>query len=224
MSPRNGLEVIGAMRYAHPSRELRTLAFTLSSVDAEAPAARPVARAVVRVPGRFKLTRLPTNARTGQVRDRQRLAIFERGRRVAMVSRVDLAQLLVYDVFTQPLDSTIMWLDSARVRFALAHRDELDGRSVWVVGAADGDLTSPQFWVDDEQWRVVRVIQRDPRRPDDVIDVRFSNFAEYLTIPVPMRVTTYRDGKLEATQELSRVSLNPNIPPSTFDLARWTDR
>ena len=31
--PRNGLEVIGGMRWAHPSRELRSLAFTVTTRD-----------------------------------------------------------------------------------------------------------------------------------------------------------------------------------------------
>jgi hypothetical protein len=222
VTPENGLEVIGAMRRAHPSRALRTLAFTLTTTEYRAATERSTrARAHARLPGKFRVTLLPSSSRNGYVRDRQRLTVFESGRAVATANRVDLATLLAYDLFAQSIDTTIMWLDSARVRFALARRDEFNGRRVWVVGAMEGDTTSLQFWVDAEQWRVLRVIQRDPRAPADVVDVRFTEFAEFLDVPVPMRSTTYRNGALTLTQEVSNVTVNPSLSSGVFDLSRW---
>lgn len=212
------------MRRAHPSRSLRSLAFTLTTTEHRADSSRPaLARALASLPGKFRVTRLPVSARSGFVRDRQRLVVFEAGRRVTSTIRVDLAILLGYDLFAQSIDTTIMWLDSARVRFALARRDELDGRSAWVVGASEGDTSSLQFWVDAEHWRVLRVIQRDPRAPNDIMDVRFTEFADVLDVPVPMRIVTYRNGKLALTEEVSNVAANPSLPSGSFDLSRWRD-
>src|SRR5688572_21727015 len=222
--PRNGLEVIGAMRRAHPSRELRSLSFTVSTTEYRSDSSRVVlSRAHAALPGKFRLTRMPSSTRSGSVRDRQHLAVFERGRRVASLARVDLVMLLGYDVFAQSIDTTIMWLDSARIRFALARRDELDGRRVWVVGAMDGDTTSSQFWIDAERWRVLRVIQRDPRPPGDVVEVRFTEFTELLGVPVPTRSAVYRNGALVQTQFVSDVAVNPSLPSRVFDLSRWRD-
>jgi hypothetical protein len=225
VTPRNGLEVIGAMRRAHPSRALKSLAFTLTTTEHRgADSASPGrAQAHASLPGKFRVTRLPTTTRTGYVRDRQRLAVFESGRRVASANRVDLALLLAYDVYAQGIDTTIMWLDSARVRFALARRDELEGRGVWVVGAMEGDTTSLQFWVDEAEWRVLRVIQRDPRAPTVLTDIRFTEFTDVLGVPVPMRTVTYRNGRLALTQEVSNVAANPSLPARAFDLTRWRD-
>lgn len=222
MAPRNGLEVIGAMRRAHPSRSLKSIAFTVVSGAPERPA-RARARAVAALPGKFRLTALPTTRRTGSVRNQQRLAIFEGGRRVATRDRVDLATLLAYDVFAQGVDTTIRWLDLARVRYAMARRDRLDGRDVWIVGAAQGDTASPQFWVDEDTWRVVRVIQRDPAAPARSLDVRFPEHTTVLDVPVPARVDVYRDGALVEQQTITNVVVNPNVPASAFDVTRWRD-
>ena len=224
MTPRNGLEVIGAMRFAHPSRELRTLAYTITTTtEREASTRSPRSRAYARLPGRFRETSLPSKSRTGFVRDRQRLAVFQSGRRVASVSRVDLTTLLAFDVFAQSIDTTIMWLDSANVRYGITRRDELDGRDVWVVGAREGDMTSPQFWVDAELWRIVRVIQRDPRGRNAIVDIRFPEFVDVRSVPVPVRSVTYRDGAPPLTQLFSQLAVNPAIPKSAFDLTRWRD-
>jgi outer membrane lipoprotein-sorting protein len=223
-SPRSGLEVIGWMRYAHPSRQLRSLAFTLSTTEYRDDSARVArARVYTALPGKMRLELLPATRRSGYIRNRHRLSVFERGRRVSTLSRVDLSTLLTYDVFAQSADTTIMWLDSARVRFGLVRRDELDGRDVWVVGAEEGDTTSAQFWVDAERWHVLRVIQREPRTPSNVSDLRFTEYTELLDIPVPTRIQVYRGGRLALQQDVSDVAVNPRLQSRAFDLSRWRD-
>jgi hypothetical protein len=219
--PRNGLEVIGGMRWAHPSRELRTLAFTVTTTLYAADSTMPTrSRVYAALPGKVRVEQLPAT-RSGYVRIRQHLAVFERGRRITTASRVDLATLLAYDVFAQSIDTTIMWLDSARVRFGLLRADELDGRRMWVVGAIEGDTLSAQFWVDAERWRVMRVIQREPRTPTEIADLRFTDFTELLDVPVPTRIRLYRAGKLVQEQEVSNLVANPSLPSRAFDLSRW---
>jgi hypothetical protein len=222
MIPRNGLEVIGAMRRAHPSRELRSLAFTVSTEDGDA-TAPALARAIAELPGKYRVTDLPSSRRSGVVRNYQKMTVFNRGRRVASQNRVDLAMLLAFDVFAQGIDTTIKWLDVARVRFGVTRRDEFAGRDVWVVGALEGDTLSAQFWVDADRWHVLRVIQRDPRSPKQLVDVRFTGFTEYLDIPVPTRITTYRGGKLEQQQVITNVAVNVSVPASAFDLTKWRE-
>src|SRR3954468_23083908 len=155
--PRNGVEVIGWMRRAHPSRELKALRFTVTTEFASTPPRATQAVAYASLPGKLRVEQMPATARAADVRDRQRLAVFKAGKRVSTTRRVDLRFLLAFDVFAQNADTTIMWLDSARVRFGLAHRAEVDGRRLWVVGATEGDSVSTQFWVDAERWRVTRI-------------------------------------------------------------------
>jgi hypothetical protein len=222
MTPRNGLEVIGAMRRTYPSRRLVSLAFTVTTTDHRSTSRRQsTARVVARLPGRYREARQPSTTRTGSVRDHQRLSLFEQGRVTATARRVDIATLIAFDVFAQGIDTTIMWLDSSTVRFGLARRDQFDGRDVWVVGAEPGDARSAQFWVDADLWRVVRVIQPDPRDGDDLLDMRFTAFAEHSGIPLPMKTLVYRNGSLAQTRTISQLAVNPRVPAGAFDLSRW---
>lgn len=223
ISPRNGLEVIGAMRREHPSRQLRSLAFTVLKMDPEAPAKVVRARTLATLPGRYRTTTLPSSRRTGTVRNNQRVAVFERGRRVVSRTRVDLATLLAYDVYAQGIDTTIKALDAAGVRYGIARRARLNGERVWVVGAEEGDTASPQFWVDASNWRVVRVIQRDIRRANVLVDLRFSEFTDALGVPIPTRVDVHRNGEWTERQTITDITLNPTVPTRAFDVARWRD-
>lgn len=219
--PRSGLEVVGAMRFAHPSRALRSLAFSVRVTEYGSDTVTRRERAHALLPGRLRVAELPESRRSGAVRNRQRLAVFERGRRVATANRVDLATLLAYDLFAQSIDTTIMWLDSAEVRFGLLRLDEWDGRKAWVVGAEAGDSTSAQFWVDAERWHVLRVIQRDPRRSGTLTDVRFVRYRMIEKIPVPAGVLVYRDGRLAVRREMDDFVANDELPARVFDLRRW---
>jgi hypothetical protein len=222
--PRSGLEVVGAMRRAHPSRDLKSLAFTIRTSEyrrASDSVRVTTSRGWASLPGRQRVELLPATRRSGTVRNWQRVAVFQRGRRVALANRVDVATLMTYDVFAQAADSTIMWLDSARVRYGLVRLDELDGRRVWVVGAAKGDTLSPQFWVDAERWRVVRVIQREPWNSNQLADVRFTEFSSLLDIPVPRELAVYRGGRLVQRQRFLDVKANPRVSASTFSLSNW---
>lgn len=223
IAPRNGLEVIGAMRRAHPSRALRSLSFTVVAASPDAPTRVTRARTLATLPGRFRTTTLPTSRKTATIRNQQRVAIFERGRRVVSRTRVDLATLLAYDVFAQGIDSTIRSLDVAGVRYGIARRDRLEGRRVWVVGAEENDFKSPQFWIDAEEWRLVRVIQPDLRRPNVIVDARFAEFSDVMGVPLATRVEVYRNGQWTERQTITDVAVNPMVPARAFDVARWRD-
>lgn len=193
------------------------------TMDPDAPARVRRARTLATLPGRFRTTTLPASRRSGTIRNHQRVAIFERGRRIVSRTRVDLATLLSYDVFAQGIDSTIKALDAGGVRYAISRRDRLDGRRVWVVGADEGDSSSPQFWVDAEEWRLVRVIQRDLRASNVTVDVRFAEFTDVMGVPLATRVDVYRNGDWTERQTITDVAVNPAVPTRAFDVARWRD-
>jgi outer membrane lipoprotein-sorting protein len=210
------------MRWSHPSRELKSLSFSLTTTefggDSEVVTR---ARGIVALPGRMRVEELPTSRKSGFVRDRDQFAAFERGKRVARSSRVDVAQLLAYDLFAQSTDTTIMWLDNSRMRFALARRVELKGRRAWLVGAEDS--TSTRFWVDAEHWRVLRVLQPDPAARREMIDIWFTDFTDVHDVPVPVRVEIYRNGHLDERVEITDIKANPAVPQRAFDVNRWRD-
>jgi hypothetical protein len=210
------------MRRAHPAGSLRAVSFTATIREPREDTTRVrTATALFALPGRYRLAYW--SSKSGIVRDQERLAVFEAGRRVSSTSRIDIGHLLAYDIFAQRIDSTIEALDIARVRLGLMRRARWNNRDVWVVGAAEDDTLSTQFWVDESRLRVLRVIQRDPRRPSDRLDIRFGEFHTVMNVPLPTRIEVYRNGRLAQEQTISDVTANPTVPSRAFDLRRWRD-
>jgi hypothetical protein len=218
--PRNGLEVVGWMRYTHPARSLHAVAFTVRSARGSD---TTESRVYALLPGAMRIDVTDDgdgDARTSLVRDRQRASLFRGRQRVSTLRGVDLHQLLAFDVFAEGVDTTIMWLDSARVRFGIARTDRFAGRRAWVVGAPAGDDSSSQFWVDADRWRLLRVIQREPRSPERRVEVRYLDYTELLDTPLPTRIEVWRDGQLVEQQLLTDFVANPGLPRRAFDLGK----
>jgi outer membrane lipoprotein-sorting protein len=110
------------------------------------------------------------------------------------------------------------------VKSAVIRRDTAGGRPVWVIGAAAGDLTSDQLWIDAQRWTPVRLIDRETRGTRTTItDYRFSEFVEHGGMPIVTTLLIYRDQRLTVRYEHRDIRINPTVSDAAFDPARWVE-
>lgn len=175
------------------------------------------------LPGRLRIDYRPLERRSGVLYERGRVHSFVDGRRVATQPRVNVRLLLGADVHASSPDSVIAILDSLGMDLGVLHERNWEARPVWVVGAAPGDTTRDQFWVDAERWILVRLIQRETAGERTwVDDLRLRSFAEQRGIPVPMEVDLARDGTVILRERVTAVTIDPALDSALFDAARWT--
>jgi hypothetical protein len=135
--------------------------------------------------------------------------------------RVGSNPLLVlgFDVYAQPAARTANQLRLEGINLSTIRADSLDGRRVWVVGAAKGDSTSNQFWVDAERLLFVRLIQTQQGRTRDI---RFERYTQYGGGWVAEVVRFYSGGRLTFLEEYSQVRVNESLDASLFVPERWS--
>ena len=77
-----------------------------------------------------------------------------------LVARAGLNLLLVlgFDVYKQPVERSIAALTAEGFDLSRVHDDVWQGKPVIVVGAAKGDTTSKQFWVNKQRMLFVRLL------------------------------------------------------------------
>ena len=121
-----------------------------------------------------------------------------------------------------PLERSTQLLDSLGFDLTKLRRDTWEGQSAYVVGAAAGDSTTSQFWIDAEKLVALRVVQKERRGTRDIVtDVRFGKFADFGGVPIATEVTQYRDGRLVFREQYVDVRVNDPIPDATFDPTKW---
>ena len=124
--------------------------------------------------------------------------------------------ILGFDVYGQPAEKTIDVLKDEGFNLGPVHEDTWEGRPVYVVGAAKGDTTSKQFWVDKDRLLFVRLLEPSPRDSSKEGDTRVDDYRPLGHGWISALVEVYSGGKLMQREEYSDIKADPRIPANIF--------
>ena len=219
-----GDDLLQAMHARYQDKWFRTLSFVQNNTLFSASGGEQKTQWLehMAVPGKLRIDYLPLATHSGVLYEGGRVHVFDNGRRVQSQPGVNPLLLLGFDVYAQPVAATAQTLDSLGFDLAIMHRTEWQGRPTIVIGAAAGDTTTNQFWVDAERLLFVRLIQRNPAGTV-ISDQRFNRYTDIDGFPVAIEVLMLRNGRPYFKEEYTSVRINQPIPPTVFDPARWVE-
>lgn len=120
--------------------------------------------------------------------------VIRDGRVVQQAQRPHPVLHLGYDVYCQPPDETAVLLEQAGFDLGQVYSTTWTGLDVYVVGAPEGDDTTPQFWVDAEHLLCRRIITRSRR--GGPVDIQFTDYARFAGVWLCTELKFYMDGRL----------------------------
>jgi hypothetical protein len=142
------------------------------------------------------------------------------GKVVARQTSRNLLLVLGFDVYAQPASRTIEQLRAEHIDVTKFREETLGGRRMYVVGAAAGDSTSNQFWVEADRLLFVRLMQTDARS-NTTQDIRFEKYVPHGGGWVAEEVRLTIGGKLRFHEEYSNVQVNVALDENLFVPERW---
>ena len=176
------------------------------------------------VPGKLRIAFLPATQKSGLVQVDDRVATFDNGIRIDFRPSINPLLLMTADVYVSPMANIMKGLDSLHVDTEILRSDDWEGQPVYVVGAKAGDTTSNQFWVDKDNLRLVRFIQRAKAGDRTIVsDMRVQNYKEIEGFDIPTEFLVIRNGRPVWREQYADVKINEEFPAGTFDQARWND-
>ena len=132
--------------------------------------------------------------------------------------RIHPLLVLGFDVYTQPVAKTVQQLKDLHLDLSIMHEEQWEGRPTLVCGAKQGDVKSPQFWIDKERLYFVRLLQPDEQDPSSTEDIRFEDYRQVEGGGwVSEHVTVYSAGKLVFEEKYSNVKVDPPLQDQLFD-------
>ena len=221
----SGRELIREMHDRYAGNWYRTLRFAQTNTFYTQSGREEKSRWVenLSVPGRLRIDFEPLSSKSGLLILNNRVTTFDNGRRVDSRRSIQAMLTLTADVYAIPAAVTIRRLDSLKIDLDKFRTDKLDRKSVYVVGADDGDLESNQVWVDAERLLLVRLIMTEKRGDRSVTtDTRVGEYREIDGYPVAHEFVSMRDGKPYFREEYEDVRVNADLPPGIFDPTRWS--
>ncbi len=227
-APTTGTEVLERMRAKYAGQWFQTLQFTQENTRylANGRTDRSQWKEYMLVPGRLRIEFLPASGGNGAIYADGNVYSFEGGRLARTTPQVNVLLVLTADVYAQPVEVSARQLTSVGIDLTRLRRETYNGQPVWVVGSTGPtDLGSPQFWVEEGSWVVVRVIDRPPvsgaQGPRPATEYRLADYRSIDGVPVVHEITFLRDGKPFFREQYTEVQLNGPIDARLFSSSQW---
>ncbi len=217
-APANGDAVVRAMHDNYAKSWYRTLSFTQKTTR-RTPADTMVIetwRERAMIPGYLRIDIERASGNTSIVYAGDSLFVWRGDSTLTRAATRNILLVIGFDVYRQPPETTLAVLAAEHYPMTPLREDTWEGRPVYVIGAAAGDLRSHQLWIDKDRLLFVRAIEPDPRDSTKTIDMRFDNYVKVPSGWLSETVEIYRDGKLVQREEYSDARTNIPIDPKIF--------
>jgi len=217
--PVNGSDVVRAMHDRYASVWYKTLSFSQTTTITLPNGGTLVQQWLEagKFPGRLRID-TDTAGRSGVIYSGDSVYRFVNGKLAA--SSADRNELLIlgFDVYTQPTAQSIEVLKSRGVDMSKLSRSTWEGRPVFVVGAASGDSTSKQFWIDAERLLFLRLLETATTANGPIRrEYRFLKYVPHGNAWVSEEVVGLRDGKPSLHEVYANVQVDVPLDDATFD-------
>lgn len=219
-APATGEAVIRAMHDKYAKSWYRTLSFTQKSTI-RTPADTMIVetwkeRALL--PGHLRIDIERATGSVVAVYSGDSLFVWRGDSILTRAATRNILLVIGFDVYRQPAETTLAVLKAEHFPLAPMHEETWQGRPVYVLGAAAGDLRSHQLWIDKERLLFVRSLQPDERDSTKTLDIRFD---DYVKMPdggwLSERVSIYRGNTLVQREEYTDVRTNAPVDPQLFE-------
>lgn len=215
--PSSGEQVIRAMRQRYQDSWYRTLSFTERME-------RKVGDSTVketwdeelRIPGHLRIDVEHANPPRAIIYNGDSLFLTH-GDTVTRRADRNLLLIMGFDVYLQTPERTLFELNDMHFPMTPVHGDSWEGRPVYVIGAAKGDLHSPQLWIDQDRLLFLRALKPDPADSTKTLEYRFDNYKLEPDGWLSETVLELRDGKQFFREDYSNVRMNDRLDRSKFN-------
>jgi hypothetical protein len=217
--PRDGEELVHRMRDRYAGRWYRTLTFTQRTTLPDGSV--ETWYEALQLPGRLRIDIAPLDGMNTILFRNDSIYEFRGGRLHRSAVTVHPLMVLGFDVYEAPVPETVRKLRDLGFDLSKLHESTWRGRPVYVVGAASGDTTSAQFWIDRERLYFVRSLQPSRKDSTAVEEVRFDRYVRLGGGWVETEVLFLVNGRQRMKEEYQDLRADVPLDPAIFDPSKW---
>jgi hypothetical protein len=220
----SGDDVIAAMYKKYDGKWYRTLTFVQKTTNYKPDGSSEVVTwyEALSAPGKLRIDIAPLEKGDGIIFANGEIAQFRDTKLMGKRPFVHPLLVLGFDVYMQPAATTIAQLKGMGIDMSVVHEDKWQGKEVYVVGAKNGDLATPQFWITKNDLLFVRLFQKAGRDGSSVAETQFNKYQKvkgggWVSVEVAMFV----NGKPSVLEEYSEVQTDVKLEPDLWNPEKW---
>jgi len=222
----NGEQLIAAMHKKYAGKWYKTLTFVQKTTQFKPDGTSQVSTwyEAMSVPGKLRVDVAPLEDGNGFMFLDNTQYGFKGGKQTRSQPRIHPLLVLGFDVYAQPVEKTVKLLKDLNIDLSVLHEETWQGKPVYVVGAKQGDLNAPQFWIDKKNLYFVRLIELVGKDKKQVQETQFNKYQKvkgggWVSAEVIFNV----DGKLALTEDYSDIQTDVKLDEKLFDPNKWSE-
>lgn len=221
---KSGDDVIAAMYKKYAGKWYKTLTFVQKTIHHkdDGTSTSEIWYEAMTVPGKLRIDFADSKTGDGILFADGKIYSFRDGKPATGRPFVHPLMVLGFDVYGQPAATTIEQVKGLGIDLSVVHEEKWMGKDVYVVGAKQGDVTTPQFWVDKKDLVFVRLIQAQGRDKKSVAETQFNRYVKAKGGWVAAEVKFFVDGKPTTTEEYSDIQAGKPLNPDLWKPDKWT--
>lgn len=222
---KSGEDVIKAMHKKYDGKWYKTMTFVQKNTQwaRDGAVTNTVWYEAMSLPGKLRIDFDPLESGNGMMFLDGKQMNFRDGKLANSTPRVHDLMVLGFDVYGQPVETTLAQLKELDYDLAVVSENSWEGRGVWVVGAKQGDDKSPQFWIDKEHMYFVKLIRPAGPNGDAVQEIRFNKYFKAKGGGwVAPEVVFFVNGNKVFLEEYTEVRTNVELAADLFDPEKWS--
>jgi outer membrane lipoprotein-sorting protein len=220
---KSGGELVAAMHKKYNGKWYKTLTFVQKTTTYKPDGTTDVATwyEAMTVPGKLRIDFDPVEKGKGMIFADGKIYSFRDGKSAGGRDLVHPLMVLGFDVYGQPVDKTIEHLRSLGIDLSIIHQTKWQGREAYVVGAKQGEMNAPQFWIDKKNLYFVRLIQLTGKEKKNVSETQFNKYEKIGGGWVSPEVVFLTDGKRTMLEEYSDMQVNVQLDNELWNPEKW---
>jgi outer membrane lipoprotein-sorting protein len=217
-------DLVTAMQKKYARSWYKTATFVQKTVDYDKDGKQKVSTwyEALSVPGSLRIDFTPIKDGNGILFTDRKIFSFKDGKQESTREFVHPLMILGFDIYKLPLVEVMNTLKALKFDLAILREDTWQGRPVYVVGAKQGDLHSPQFWIDQKNLYFVRMLGPAGKDGTQTQETQFNKYQRLGGGWMAPEVIFKLDGKLRTTEEYSEMRANPPLDARLFNPQYWT--
>ena len=174
------------------------------------------------VPGSLRIDFTPVKDGNGILFTSRKIYSFKDGKLESSRTFVHPLMVLGFDIYKLPLADAVDVVKALKFDLSILREDTWQGRAVYVVGAKQGDLHSPQFWIDKQHLYFVRMLRPAGKDGLQTQETQFNKYQRLGGGWMAPEVIFMVDGQTLTTEEYSDMRADVSLDSKLFDPQYWT--
>ena len=217
-------DLIQAMQKKYAKSWYQTATFVQKTTDHDKDGNKKVSTwyEALSVPGSLRIDFTPVKDGNGILFTDNKIYSFKDGKLENSRAFVHPLMILGFDIYKLPLANVMDTLKGLKFDLSLLREDTWQGKPVYVVGAKQGDLHSPQFWIDQKNLYFVRMLRPAGTDGAQTQEIQFNKYQRLGGGWMAPEVVSKVDEQIRTTEEYSEMRANPTLDSKLFDPQYWT--